>query len=481
MGIFHFSLFLSAVLAAIVCYHYCGPKWTISIIFVLALIPRLWLISNSTLGNNDEKYHALVAKHLSETPTKPTLYSNPVLPYNVNDYAHNHIWLSKPPVTMWLMATSIHLFGTNVIAVRLPSLLLSLISLFLIYNLGKKLFSEKTGLIAMFLLAIHGTYIELGAGEISSDHVDICFIVLFLLTVLLSVKDYQLSKNYLFKGMIIGALTGLMFLTKYQASFLIIPIWFYIFFTTRTSNYQFAVQVLMTVFSAAIISAPWIIHLYVNYPNEAKAMFSAAIKPMNEVSQGHSGPWYYYIDKVGKLFGEFIYLPIILLPFVWQKFKTQNLFIITIWIFIPLIGFSLIETKRFTYIMISAPAIFLLTGYFITVYLPQLKINHWIRIVVMIGLIALPIRFSIERVDYFTNRTQEFINEKSWIQALQNFSKTVDEEKTIVFGTEKYIETMFYSNCIAYPYLPNKQTIKYLQKNGYACYKHTSNAYLPIQ
>src|SRR5689334_7178596 len=82
--------------------------------------------SEHALNAWDERYHALVAKHLISHPLTPTLYEDPVLPYDYRDWGANHVWLHKPPVALWLMAASVRVLGTTELAARLPSVLLSL-------------------------------------------------------------------------------------------------------------------------------------------------------------------------------------------------------------------------------------------------------------------------------------------------------------------------------------------------------------------
>src|SRR5688572_5924121 len=81
----------------------------------------------------DESFHALVAKHMIDAPLRPVLYRAPALPYEPQDWMANHVWLHKPPAALWLMAGSMRVFGTNEIALRVPSVLLSALSVFLTF------------------------------------------------------------------------------------------------------------------------------------------------------------------------------------------------------------------------------------------------------------------------------------------------------------------------------------------------------------
>jgi len=53
----------------------------------------------------------------------------------------------KPPLFFWLQALSMEIFGINEFAARFPNALAGVITLWLLYTLGKKLYSPKFGLI----------------------------------------------------------------------------------------------------------------------------------------------------------------------------------------------------------------------------------------------------------------------------------------------------------------------------------------------
>ncbi|MEZ4984025.1 MAG: glycosyltransferase family 39 protein [Saprospiraceae bacterium] len=125
-------------------------------ILLLGFLLRLVVVQTPFLGEWDERFHALVAKNLMEHPLKPTLYDDPVLPYDYREWSANHVWLSKPPLALWLMAGSMSLLGTGLFALRLPALLVSLASVYLTFLIGRRLFDTRTALTAALLHAIHG-------------------------------------------------------------------------------------------------------------------------------------------------------------------------------------------------------------------------------------------------------------------------------------------------------------------------------------
>lgn len=159
---------------------YRKEKYTFALYCILlcGFTLRLFCACDPFLHEWDEKFHALVAKNLVETPLTPRLFPVPNVELDYKDWDKNHIWLHKQPLSLWSIALSIYLFGTSVFDVRLPSLIYSTVSIFFTYLIGKKLFDEKTGLCAALLQAVNGYVIELCAGRAATDHVDTLFMFL---------------------------------------------------------------------------------------------------------------------------------------------------------------------------------------------------------------------------------------------------------------------------------------------------------------
>lgn len=61
---------------------------------------------------------------------------------------------NQPPLYFFILHFWILLFGSSEIAARFPSVIFGIISVFLIYKIGYKLFSQKIGLISSFLLSV---------------------------------------------------------------------------------------------------------------------------------------------------------------------------------------------------------------------------------------------------------------------------------------------------------------------------------------
>lgn len=71
------------------------------------------------------------------------------------------LFLNKPPLLYWLIAVSYKLFGVNEAAARLPGVLVMLVTLLLLYHLGRSLFGSNIGALgACVYAAMPATVIE---------------------------------------------------------------------------------------------------------------------------------------------------------------------------------------------------------------------------------------------------------------------------------------------------------------------------------
>ncbi|HEY9115676.1 MAG TPA: glycosyltransferase family 39 protein [Bacteroidales bacterium] len=442
-------------------------RLSILLILISGLILRIYAGSDLFLHNWDERYHALVAKNFLDHPLIPTLYNNPVLPYYFQDWISNHIWLEKPPIPLLSMALSLKFFGVNEIAVRIPSFLISTFAIFLTYKIGSLLFSKKVGLIAAFLHSINGLLIELAAGQVSSDHVETFFLFFVELGIFLSIYAVYKNKSYLF-SLLIGLVAGFSLLSKWNPGLIIIVVWFIgAYFSRQYSLQKLFINLLIILATCFFVFGSSVTYIYILFPTESKYVLSKFILAYNETVDGHQGPLYFYINDMRIVYGELIYIPILLnIYFLFQKKISWKMAMLSAWWIIPIIVFSFAETKRQTYMLIFAPAFFILISYY-WFYLKFIisRINYRYTVIILLFLLlALPIRYSFERLKIFQQRDRN----PQWSQEIKNIKELIPEDKAvIIFNIERPIETMFYNDCIAYPQIPDSRVIKNLQEKGY--------------
>lgn len=463
-------VFLSSIILGISLYLKNNITLTLFVIFSIGLLLRGYLAQDPALHEWDERYHALVAKNLVEHPLKPTLYEHEVIPLENTDWTTSHLWFSKPPFALWMMAGSIALFGNNEFAVRFPSLLFSLLGIYLTFLIGKELFNRRIGIIGAFLHAINGVLVELAAGRGSSDHVETMFIVMVELAAYLAILSLR-RKEVLKWTVLTGLITGVAFLTKWFPAFLVFPIWFTGFilsdeFTLKKLFFYGSTLVLVS----CVFIFPWILILNSYGDNILERVLFA----FGTTVQGHQQPFWYYFNKAMVLFGELVFIPIFFAVYKAIKgTKKQELMILLVWILIPLILFSFGATKRYTYILISAPAYFIIIAYLVDFLIKNSLVGKRkvVKTILIIALLVLPLRYTVERLKLF----QESPTQDLFYQSRSNWENRFDENDVVV-GCPRSIELMFYTDVsAAYSFVPEEGIIDDLHEQGYNVYLYSSH------
>ncbi len=435
----------------------------IALLMLCGLILRAYTASDMFLHPWDERFHALVAKNLMHQPFRPVLYENPVLPYDLTNWTANHIWLHKQPLTLWIISLSFRVLGCNEIALRLPSVLLSTIAIYLTYYAGRSLISRKAGYFAALLFSLNGLVIELAAGRASTDHIDIFFLFFIELAIVFSIAFAKSGKSLF--NILAGLCTGLALLTKWLPALTVLPVWILLVMNSgKQSRGRTAVQFILLVSLAALIALPWQIWIFSKYPAEAGWESAYNIRHFTEVIEAHTGPFYYF-NKLRINYGELIYIP--LAWFLWKTLRkpvNKERLAITAWLLTPFIFFSFAQTKMQAYILFTCPALFLMTGEFLESLSDgrQLPFPRWMRLSLAVLLIALPVRYSIERMKPFR------ITERNpvWAKELRELGRE-GIKKGILLNYPRPAEAMFYTSLTAYRELPSPEVIEELKNKGY--------------
>lgn len=449
-------------------------NYRLALLLILAggLLLRVYAATDLFLHEWDERYHALVAKNMMDHPLRPTLYEHPVLPYNYQDWSGNHIWLHKQPAPLWFMALSLKLFGISEIALRIPSILLSTLAIWLTYGIARHYADKKTALLAAFLHAIHGLVIELTGGRIATDHIDLFFLFFIELGIYFCVRF--LRRLQWQASLLIGLSTGLAVLTKWLPALIVLPVWVLLARGQLGWN-KLLIHFLIIAGVAGAAFLPWQVYIFQVFPLEAAWEQSYNTRHFSEGLEGHEQAWYFHLEKMGRIFGELIYLPL-----AWFTYKrARQLFhgkradlSLLAWIWVPYIFFSIAQTKMQAYTLFCAPAFFILTALFfryLSIYKRRLRFPLYATNMVLALLILLPVRYSIERAKPFSVRERS----PEWAEQMKALREQYEmEERMVVFGVERPIEFMFYTGATAYPSLPGPGVVDSLPGVGYGVYRY---------
>lgn len=446
-------------------------QWTMALVWMMlcGAALRIFTATEGQLHQWDERYHALVAKNMMQQPLHPMLYSNPVLPYDYTDWTANHTWVHKQPLALWAMAGSLSVFGVNEVAVRLPSVLLSTAGIWVMYLIGMLLFGRRTGLIAAFLFSIHGLIVELTAGRVATDHIDVFFLFFIQLSVLFAILFFRTGRVYY--NLLCGLGIGLAVLSKWLPALIVLPIWVLLALDARRHSPGKTFLHFMALCGLALaVALPWQIYIFRAFPIEAAWESSFNFRHLTESLESHGRPFYYHFDKVRMIYGELIYLP--MAWFFYKSFKKLRHYrriIISIWVIVPFVFFSLATTKMQAYTLFTAPALFVITAHFFQ-YLYRWRNAfryRWAVVAALILLLALPVRYTIERTKPFDMRDRN----PAWAKELKALRGAIaDPGRVVIFNTERPVEAMFYTGCTAYPGIPPDSTLTRLRTEGYTVF-----------
>jgi len=555
------------------------PEAAAAAIVAAGLMLRIYAGCDLFLHTWDERYHALVAKHLLEHPLVPTLYDQPVLPYDYRDWRSNHVWLHKPPLALWLMAAGMRLLGPDEIAMRLPSLLLSALAIFLTYLIGSHLGGRRVGLLAAAFQAINGYLLQLPGGRVAVDHVDNALIFLVELGILGAVlqvrprlrsspvaalqagrswrggrtgcgdhaetatleggrsrrggQDHESGAGldarehrgpgaaggadgwpaFLLATLAIGAVCGLAMLTKWLPGLLPIPVWLALAWRRQPPR-RLVAGLLAMAAACAAVALPWQLYIREAFPLESRWESAYNLYHLRVPIEGLGGSPLYYLLKMPRFFGELIYLPVgwFLVSMVYPPWRPSRrgrellpLAALATWLLLPYVAFSLAATKLGGYVMVAAPALFIVEASFwlwlwdrrpgrgtpsnlstaavvtapsesatpasaATLEAPAPERRHprrtaaaALRWAALVLLPLLPLRYTVERMKI----RPSYDRNPPWVRALRELPARLGPGPVVLFHLDRPLEAMFYTPYTAYAGLPTPLQVQRLTAAGY--------------
>ncbi len=427
-------------------------------LMLLALVWRVYGAMDPLLHCWDERYHALVARHLMDAPLAPRLYQAPVLPYDYRNWTANEVWLHKQPFALWMMAGSLSLLGIGTFVLRVPSLLASVGSVWLTYRIGKRIFPARAAWLAAGYHAVNGLVLETAAGRVTTDHIDTIFLFLVEAAVYLSVRSPAGKRPRRADLFLAGIAMGLAILTKWLAALVVVPVWLVWRGWAAGSRAAVVRDALLLGGVAVLVALPWQWYAWRQFPLEYIWETAYNLRHISEGLERHGKPWWYYLDKIRITVNEGIYLAMAWLGIRLVRGRDRSLELVTVWIALPLVVFSMAETKMPGYQLIAFPAYFLLLGRFTeamaSVGNAQVYgVRRWAYFLVAAVLPVLGIRYGLERLKPFQAREAP--------RKVAGILKKMEiPPNSLLFNVPCPIELMFYHDCTAYEGLPPVERIR---------------------
>lgn len=224
----------------------------IIIVLIILLSAPLFFykLGQSSLISWDEAWYGSIAKNILSSGDIFNLRFN-------NAYFSDH-----PPGGIWPIALAYNIIGISDFSTRLPSALAGILSLVVIFFLGKKLFNRVVGLASSIALCSSFWFIL----RSRQGNLDALLVLFFLLTTYLAILAIDKRKFYLFFSLSLGYLTTV----KSSLPFAVIPTLIIIFF--RNKIYKIRDYLLPVLFIILFLGI-WFIFLYLISPELVRHYF----------------------------------------------------------------------------------------------------------------------------------------------------------------------------------------------------------------
>lgn len=324
------------------------------------LISRLVLMHFIPLMDSTEARYGEIAREMLRSGNWITLLHNNGLPF-----------LAKPPLSTWLSAASMGLFGVNEFAARLPNLLLSIAILWLVWDFAKKRTNSSVAIITVLFLAGNLFYF-LNAGTVMTDSTLIFCTTLSLLAFWRAMVDQSRTWAYLF---FIGLGLGLLAKGPIATVLTAMPIFFWVLIHKQWRALWLNLPWIKGSFLALAIALPWYILAeirnpgFINYFVIGEHFNRFFIPNWNGNHYGFSHAKPYGMIWIYTLCGLYPWSPLALYWLFKHRKKLSSLFkqeddgwlsYLLLCTFLPLFFFTFSRNIIYTYVFPSLPAAALL-------------------------------------------------------------------------------------------------------------------------
>ena len=427
----------------------------------------------------DERFHALVAKNMTDQPFVPVLYPDTEVVSDYGQWDRAHVWLHKQPLFLWFMSVSIGIFGATEFAVRLPSIVFATGFILLLFRSGYLLHGRTAGIAASVAgLACYFLF-DLVSGHQGTDHNDVCFLF-FVSASIWAWLAWRKSPRRGF-AVAIGVFAGLAVLSKWLPGLLVFGIWaFSMPFEIRRGHWKPELRAFGKALAVALLLfLPWQAYIHLRFPEEAAFEMEYNARHFSEALEGHAQAWDFHFKHFGTLFGWLI-LPLLGIGAVVGIVdkRTRSIAVGLSAGIVLVYGFyTMAATKMPAYPLVAALPIFVLSGYGLSWLgnrsrlgaLPALRAG--IMALACLGMFYFQFDWKSLKDKHLDQTKEGNIGAFCSIHNKQTL-KELDHElpdNTLLFNVNgrQYIEAMFYTRFRAYECIPDTHQVNTLSKKGY--------------
>lgn len=212
--------------------------------------------------------------------------------YAIPQIGFEPFW-EKPPLFFWLQVLCMKLFGVNETAARLPNAVCGILTLVLLYRLGKKLVNDQFGW--MWVLIYAGSllpHLYFKSGIIDPWFNLFIFLAVYQLAAYSDSKEDRSLKRILWSGLF----TGLAVMTKGPVAVLIVGLCYGVFaISTRFRKFMKPLHIVMFLLVTALAGSIWFVALLANGQQHIITEFIVyQIRLFQTEDAGHGGSFFYH-------------------------------------------------------------------------------------------------------------------------------------------------------------------------------------------
>lgn len=303
---------------------------------------------------NDEIIYQTLADKVSEKFSDYSLQGTDILS-ELPAINYDHPVFHRPPFFVYALALFRAVFGKD-FGILLP-ILSGVLSIFIIFFLGRKMYDGKKALLSAFILS-SCPIILFGSTRILMDVVLTVFILVTVWAVFIAAEKERLLW-YVIAGILLGAAA----LTK-ESAYPILPACFYIIFkkgfTLKRTVYAFSFVIV-----SFIVTLPWLYHFYnvsgEIFPWWAK-IYEENIKMFPFIDMAVHRPWYFYFVHLILVAPVYIFAYLEIAKRVKNRGDLTEVFwVLSYFIFATILGL-LGQGYQTRYIMPAVPALCFLSA-----------------------------------------------------------------------------------------------------------------------
>lgn len=452
-------------------------NWCLWLLLFLALAMRLALAwADPFLHPWDERFHALVALRMTQDPFTPMLHERIFGEYDPYSWCCNTVWLHKQPLFMWQMALSMKIFGNSLLAMRLPSVLMGVGMVAMVYRCGVLLSQRRdVGLWAAALLTFSSFQMRIGAGIASVDHNDTA-LQFYVLMSFWAWSEYMRHFSLRW-ALLAGAAAGAAVLNKWLLGLAVFLPWGFLVLWRwwRYREHGRVADFLLALLLCCLVFVPWQWYILHRWHDLAQHEYEFNRRHIYEALEGHAGRWSFYVDHAFESIGEGLNVVLLLalgyLFWAWRRLNGQLLFaysLISVFVFCFLS--FVVATKVSAHIYFIVPFLLIFLAFGIVSFLDNLPMawRRWLQPVLLVAALF----FSANPLEFWRYFSTDNLDRQ---HRLHNTAIYQRLPQILPAGTEvimnapshEQLDIMFYHpQYAALQWLPDAPTVDSMRREG---------------